>query len=100
MLDSLSRGRPWYSFSHVGISINRGLESLFITQLIHTQVYHIVEEGEDTGARQEEGYCYWESILLFCGFTFCVDSISEEVAGFLPLIVSLRLNIDFIVSCA
>ena len=41
-----------------------------------------MEEGEDTRARQEEVYCCRESILLFCGFTFCVDSITEEVAGF------------------
>ena len=36
------------------------LESLFITQLIHTQVQRIVEEGEDTGAKQEEDYCCQE----------------------------------------
>ena len=29
-------------------------------------------------------------MLLFWGFTFCVDSISEEVVGFSPFIVSSR----------
>ena len=61
-------------------------------------MYRIVEEGEDTGARQEEGHCCRESILLFCGFTFCADSISEEVTGFSPFMVSSRKNIVFIVS--
>ena len=32
-------------------------------------------------------------------FYFGVDSISEEVAGFSPFMVSLRKNIVFIVSC-
>ena len=37
--------------------------------------------------------------LTFLGFTFAVDSISEEVVGFSPFMVSLRKNIVFIVSC-
>ena len=40
-----------------------------------------------------------EIILLFSGFTFGADSISEEVAGFSPFMVSLRINTVFIVSC-
>ena len=47
-----------------------------------------VDEGEDSGARQEEYYCFQECILLFWGFTSCADSISEEVAGFSPFMVS------------
>ena len=39
-----------------------------------------------------------EIILLFSGFTFGVDSISEEVVGFSPFMVSPRINIVFIVS--
>ena len=62
-------------------------------------MYHIVEEGEDTGAREEEAYCCRECILLFWGFTFCVDSISEEVAGFSPFMVSPMKKTVFIVSC-
>ena len=34
---------------------------------------------------RERDYCCREIILLFSGFTFCVDSISEEVVGFSPL---------------
>ena len=85
-----SRGQPQQGFSHARISMNREMDSLFSTHHKHTQVQRIVEEGEDTGAKKEEGYCCRESILLFCGFPFCVDSIPEEVAGFSPFMVSLR----------
>ena len=37
--------------------------------------------------------------LTVLGFTFGVDSISEEVAGFSPFMVSSRKNTVFIVSC-
>ena len=37
--------------------------------------------------------------LTVLGFTFGVDSISEEVVGFSPFMVSPRKNIVFIVSC-
>ena len=37
--------------------------------------------------------------LTVLGFTFGADSISEEVAGFYPFMVSPRKNIVFIVSC-
>ena len=37
--------------------------------------------------------------LTVLGFTFGDDSISEEVAGFYPFMVSLRKNTLFIVSC-
>ena len=40
-----------------------------------------------------------EIIFMFLGFTFSVDSISEEVVGFSPFMVSLRINNVFIVSC-
>ena len=36
---------------------------------------------------------------MFLGFTFGVDSITEEVVEFSPFMVSLRINIVFIVSC-
>ena len=59
----------------------------------------MVEEGEDTGARQEEDYYYRKCILLFRSFTSYVDSISEEVAGFSPFMVSPMKKTVFIVSC-
>ena len=34
---------------------------------------------------QERDYYCWEIIFMFSGFTFGVDSISEEVVGFSPL---------------
>ena len=37
--------------------------------------------------------------LTVLGFTFGVDSISKEVAGFSPFMVSPRKNTVFIVSC-
>ena len=40
-----------------------------------------------------------EIIFMFSGFTFGVDSISEEVVGFSPFMVSPRINTVFIVSC-
>ena len=45
----------------------------------------IVEEGEDTGARQEEDYCFRDITYCFGIFYFGADSISEEVVGFSPL---------------
>ena len=37
--------------------------------------------------------------LTILGFYFGTDSISEEVVGFSPFMVSQRKNIVFIVSC-
>ena len=37
--------------------------------------------------------------LTVLGFTFGVDSLSEEAAGFSPFMVSSRKNTVFIVSC-
>ena len=39
---------------------------------------------------EERGYCCREIILLFWGFSLGADSISEEVAGFSPFMVSPR----------
>ena len=36
---------------------------------------------------------------MFSGFTFGVDSISDEVARFSPFMVSPRKNTVYIVSC-
>ena len=41
-------------------------------------------EREVAGIRERD-CCYQEIIFMFSGFTFGVDSISEEVAGFYPL---------------
>ena len=37
--------------------------------------------------------------LIVLGFTFGADSISKEVVGFSPFMVSSRKNTMFIVSC-
>ena len=37
--------------------------------------------------------------LTVLGSTFGVDSISEEVVGFSPFMVSPRINTVFIISC-
>ena len=36
---------------------------------------------------------------MFLSFNFGADSISEEVVGFSPFMVSPRINTVFIVSC-
>ena len=60
------------------------MESLFITQLTHTQFECIVEEGEDTGASQEEYYCCWEITYCFGAFTILVLILSlRKLWGFL-----------------
>ena len=64
----------------------------------HTQLQHIAEEEEDIGARKKEATVVERSSYNF-GFTFGDDSISKEVAGFSPFMVSLRKNTIFIVSC-
>ena len=54
--------------------------------IYHTHIHSLgcMSEREDTGIGERD-YCCWEIILLFLGFTFGADSISEEVAGFSPL---------------
>ena len=59
----------------------------------------IVEEGEDTRARQEEYYCCRDITYCFGLFYFGADSIYEEFVGFSPFMVSLRENTVLIVSC-
>ena len=51
------------------------------------------------GQERERDDCYREIILLFWNFTFGVDSISEEVVGFSPFMVSPRKKNVFIVLC-
>ena len=48
-----------------------------------------MSEREETRIRERDYYCR-EIIFMFSGFTFGVDSISKEVAGLSPLMVSLR----------
>ena len=43
-----------------------------------------MSEREEAWIREKD-YYYREIILLFLGFIFGVDSISEEVVGFSPL---------------
>ena len=43
-----------------------------------------MSEREEAGIRERD-YCCQEIIFMFSGFTFGVDSISEEVSGFSPL---------------
>ena len=42
-----------------------------------------MSEREVVGTKRD--YCCREIIFMFLGFTFGVDSISEEVVGFSPL---------------
>ena len=55
-------------------------------------MYCVVEEGEDTGARKKEVTDVGRSSYYFGIFYFGVDSISKEVMGFSPFMVSPRKN--------
>ena len=57
--------------------------SLFVYHT-HTHSLGRMSEREVVGIRERD-YCCREIIFIFLGFTFGVDSISEEVAGFSPL---------------
>ena len=81
-----------------GISINREVTSLFITQLIHTQLYRIAEEEKDTKATKKEVTDVRRSSYYF-GFQFSADSISKEVGGFFSFMVSSRKKTVLIVAC-
>ena len=50
----------------------------------HTHSLGCMSEREEDGIRERD-YCCREIIFMFSGFTFGVDSIFEEVAGFSPL---------------
>ena len=50
-------------------------------------------------ANKKEVTAVGRSSYCFGGFTFGADSISEEIVGFPPFMVSPRKNTVFIVSC-
>ena len=50
------------------------------------------ERGESLSVCEREPEAV-EIIFMFSGFTFGVDSISEEVAGFSPFMVSPRITL-------
>ena len=66
--------------------------------LTHTQLYHIAEEEKDTREKKKEVTVVGRSSYCFGLFYFGVDSISKEVVGFSPFMVSPRKKIVFIVS--
>ena len=53
--------------------------------IYHTDSHSLGHMREEKLLEQERDYCCWEIIFMFSGFTFGVDSISEEVVGFSPL---------------
>ena len=73
---------------------------LLVLYLLHTLTHLLgcMSETEEVGLK-ERHYYYRGIIFMFLGFTFGVDSISEEVSGFSPFMVSLSKNTVFIVSC-
>ena len=50
----------------------------------HTHSLGHMSERKDIGIKERDYYCQ-EIIVMFSGFTFGVDSISEEVVAFSPL---------------
>ena len=73
--------------------------SIYHTHHSLTQGQCIVEEGEDTGASQEEDYCYWEITYCFGAFTILVHILSlRKLRGFLLYGFPEEKTV-FIVSC-
>ena len=68
--------------------------------IYHTLTHSLgrMSERGDTGIKESD-YCYREIIFMFSGFTFGVDSNSEEVAGFSPLWFPLEKLFVSLVSC-
>ena len=77
-------------------NINKHSVSLFRT---HTHSLGRMSERGEALSVCERDCCCREIILLFWGVTFGADSISKEVVGFSPFMVSPRKNTVFIVSC-
>ena len=92
------RSRTQQGLVKSGISINRQLSSLFIRHSLtlncSTQLRKIKTLGQGRKRLLLSG-----DHLTILGFTFGADSISEEVGGFSPFMVSSRKNTMFIVSC-
>ena len=81
-----------------GISINRELASLFITHSFKLSCSAYMRKRKTLGKGRKRLLLSGDHIIIF-GFHFCVDSISKEVVGFSPFMVSPRKNTVFIVSC-
>ena len=93
------RGWPQQGFNHVRNQYKQTGDLSINHTLIHTQLQRIAEEEKYYGAKTKEVTAVGRSSYCFGGFNFGVNSISEEVAGFSPFMVSLRKKIVFIVSC-
>ena len=72
--------------------------SIYHTHHSLTQVWHISEEGNTLGLDKKKVTTI-ERSLTALGSNFGADSISKEVVGFSPFMVSPRINTVFIVSC-
>ena len=90
----------------LGISINKELASLFSTQLIHTQLQHIVEEEKDTGARKKEVTTVGRSSYYFGVLLLVLILSLRKLWGFLHLwfpqgktLFSLSLVFDCCTCC-
>ena len=80
------------------ININKELASLFNTHSLTLSCSAYLRKKKTLGLGRKKVTAFGRSSYYF-GFTFGADSISEEVAGFSPFMVSPRKNIVFIVSC-
>ena len=69
----------------------------------HTHSLGCMSEREEAGIRERD-YCCREIIFMFSCFTFGDNSISKEVAGFLPLRFPLEIFfmslVSFVYCCA
>ena len=57
------------------------------------------ERGEALSVSERETATIGRSLTILGLFYFGADSISKEVVGFSPFMVSSRINTMFIVSC-
>ena len=80
------------------ISINRELASLFSTHSLTLSCSTYLRKKKTLGQGRKR-LLLSGGHLTVLGFTFGAGSISEEVVGFSPFMVSLRKNTFFIVSC-
>ena len=64
----------------------------------HTHSLGRMSEREDTRIKERD-YYYQEIIFMFLGFTFGAEFISEEVAGFSPLLFPRGKFFVSLVSC-
>ena len=79
--------------------IDRDASSLFIIHSLTVSCSTYLRKKKILGLGRKRLLLSRVHLIFWGALLFGADSISEEVAGFSPFMVSLRKNIVFIVSC-